>query len=389
MSSDVIFVHSLFRSGSTYIFNVFRRSGKPYWCYQEPLHEAPFLMKTYPEALLRIADNVANELRHPQIDKPYYQELFEVNHAWRDTISKQAIYDQYFVSGDEDKSIPFFQSLIRTANGLPMIQECRTSSRIGSLKSALGGTHIYLWRNPWDQWWSYQLNDYFNAATQLILNAQPHPREIALFYQESGFQPFHSNSIIDEFDYFRARPLVSTTSYQAFYLLWCQALREALRSADILLNIDSLSTDHAYRANILDSLGSRGIRDIDFSDCGIPQSIYSPAGISFFHEQEDKIHELLRISGWPDAQLASLSALRQQHTPRKQLIQPGTETEKQLLEDLGKARALGRDLLHRFSLRLNEAQSRISFLEAELQTRLHKRIMRFIRRRVAAWNKPA
>jgi hypothetical protein len=39
MSAGPIFVHSLFRSGSTYLFEVFRRSPDGYWCYQEPLNE--------------------------------------------------------------------------------------------------------------------------------------------------------------------------------------------------------------------------------------------------------------------------------------------------------------------------------------------------------------
>ena len=39
-----IFVHSVFRSGSVYIFNVFRRSKYKYYSLQEPLHEKNYLV---------------------------------------------------------------------------------------------------------------------------------------------------------------------------------------------------------------------------------------------------------------------------------------------------------------------------------------------------------
>ena len=39
-----IFVHSIFRSSSTYIFNVFRRSKYKYYSFQQPLHEKNYLV---------------------------------------------------------------------------------------------------------------------------------------------------------------------------------------------------------------------------------------------------------------------------------------------------------------------------------------------------------
>jgi len=46
-----IYIHSLFRAGSTYLFHVFRRSKAGYWCYQEPLHEVAFIAKHNPDIL--------------------------------------------------------------------------------------------------------------------------------------------------------------------------------------------------------------------------------------------------------------------------------------------------------------------------------------------------
>ncbi|MBV8801945.1 MAG: hypothetical protein JO131_03075, partial [Gammaproteobacteria bacterium] len=272
----VIFIHSLFRSGSTYFFNVFRRANTGYWCYQEPLHEMIFLSKDVNNTFLNIHDKVAKQLRHPLLDKPYYQELCEIRESWKEILLKESIYDHYFVTSDEDKSIPYFKVLIKAAKGIPVIQECRTSSRIGNLKNTLAGIHLYLWRNPWDQWWSYQINDYFNAINMLIINAKQHPKEIAIFRDKIQFTYFESADIYEQVVHFKSIPVNSGISYQAFYLLWCLGLREALKHADLMVNIDKLSYDMEYRFSILKKFYSLGLHKCDFADCVIPQAFYTP-----------------------------------------------------------------------------------------------------------------
>lgn len=316
MKPSTVFVHSLFRSGSTYLFGVFRRSGAGYWCYQEPLHEAPLHAKVCPEALLHYDTKGSIDLRHPRLDRPYYQELYDVFEAWRDVLAKEAIYDRCFVCDETDAAVSFFRALIDAATGVPVIQECRTSWRIRGLKRALGGAHIFLWRNPWDQWWSYQINDYFDAATMLFINAREHPQAIAEFRNEIGFQNFHAEHIEDELAHFASWPEPPHVRYQAFYILWCFALQEGRSYADKLVNIDRLSEDHTYRETIAQHFYSMGMRQLDFSDCRTPQAAYGAQDIAFFREQEDKVHDILLRSGWSRNQLDSLTNLREQYRPR-------------------------------------------------------------------------
>ncbi|MGQ9797531.1 MAG: hypothetical protein ACUVR9_14345, partial [Desulfosoma sp.] len=158
MEKSPIFIHSLFHSGSTYLSHVFRRSPCGYWCYQEPLHEAVYFAKNDPTILLRgFGEEDLNLYRHPRLDKPYFQELLDVWPAWKDTLDQSAIYDAYFPAPGQDFGIGYWQALVNAAQGRPVFQECRTSGRIGAIKARLGGYHIYLWRNPWDQWWSYEV----------------------------------------------------------------------------------------------------------------------------------------------------------------------------------------------------------------------------------------
>ena len=172
--AEPIFIHSLWRTGSTFLFSVFRRSPNGYWCYQEPIHEFALYSKDAPDLLMSNHLASPDVLRHPHLDKPYFYELFKTWPQWRNDINKNIIYDAYFAEADNDSTTIYLDKLIKNSKGRPVIQECRTSSRISVLKKSLGGQHIYLWRNPWDQWWSYKATHYFDITNQLILNTTVH-----------------------------------------------------------------------------------------------------------------------------------------------------------------------------------------------------------------------
>ncbi|MCD6274391.1 MAG: hypothetical protein J7K30_16505, partial [Deltaproteobacteria bacterium] len=191
MESKPIFIHSLFRAGSTYLFHVFRRSDAGYWCYQEPLHELSYYSKEDRELLLSEKGEKMEQLRHPSLGDPYFLELYEVADDCLGALSAESIYDAYFAMGDLDPGIGFWRSLIHAAHARPVIQECRTSARISTIKSALGGFHLYLWRNPWDQWWSYKVDRYFDLTSQLFINSPHHPGVIALLREAIGFIPLN------------------------------------------------------------------------------------------------------------------------------------------------------------------------------------------------------
>jgi hypothetical protein len=178
MNAAPIFVHSLFRSGSTYLFEVFRRSPAGYWCYQEPLNEHLRHAADAPDRLLEISSRDSSLLRHPTLDKPYFWEFYQVRGAIAPLFRKELSYDGFFATPDSSSFrnlVSYLRGLIDSAQGRPFFQCCRTTGRSGALREALAGTHIHLWRNPHDQWWSYQVGDYFNATTQRIFNAADLP----------------------------------------------------------------------------------------------------------------------------------------------------------------------------------------------------------------------
>ena len=310
-----IFVHSLWRSGSTYIFDVFRRADS-YWCYQEPIHEFVLMNASHPETLLEIADEAAKALHHPPLDKPYFYELYTIHFAWKDVITKKIIYDEYFASECSNELINYLNVLIDNARGTPVIQECRTSSRIGAIKDAVGGRHIYLWRNPWDQWWSFKINDYFDKALLMVLNAENPPVIIQKLLKEIDVLPFHHENINKEFEYYDKARLSAKDSYSAFYTIWLLGLLEGIEHAHVCVNIDSLSTSDEYKNEIMNILNNIDIDSLDFSDCHVYQSYFTDSDALFFTELEDKIHNLFIASDFSYDSLQIVFNLRKIHKPR-------------------------------------------------------------------------
>jgi glycosyltransferase involved in cell wall biosynthesis len=301
-----IFIHSLWRSGSTYMFNVFRRSKAGYFCYQEPLHEFVFNSKDDPNNLLQIDGDILLPLRHPRLDQPYYYELLQTADYWKDVITKPIIYDQYFDSTCSEEFSAYISTLIYSAKGRPVIQECRTCSRIGAIKDKFSGVHIYLWRNPWDQWWSYKSTNYFDLTTQLILNSTNYPVVISKLRTEINFIEMHHDDINDEFAHFDQHRLSAEDSYLAYYVLWIISMHEADNSADIQICIDTLSENYEYQNDVLQKLSTFGVEGVDFSDCIRSLSTFSEQDKLFFQRIEDRAHGLILSSGYGQKKLNAI-----------------------------------------------------------------------------------
>jgi hypothetical protein len=340
-TNSPIFVHSLFRAGSTYLFQVFRRSEYGYWCYQEPLHEISFLSKEDKERLLvGFEPDVAVVNRHPRLDRPYFQELYEVADVCLPALERAYIYDAYFAEDPKRAGVPYWEALIGAARGRPLIQECRTASRIGVLKQALGGTHVYLWRNPWDQWWSCRINDYFPAALQLIINSGSPLPVISRLRAEIGFVTDDSVDLALLLEHFKHHPLSAEDGYFVFYALWCLGLDQGVAHADLLLNIDFLATQPEYRIEVEQDLLARQIGGLSFSDCSVPLGSYGEKDRQFFGRIEDRVYGLLLSSGMSRERLERIIAIRYQFSmDQDEVPLPGWDSSR----DAERVRAIVRD----------------------------------------------
>ncbi|MGN6550811.1 MAG: hypothetical protein ACTHJ3_13085, partial [Pararhizobium sp.] len=314
---DPLFCHSLFRSGSTYMFSLFRKHESGFTCFQEPLHEEVIWSLGDREILLGTTSDNRKALRHPQLDRPYFLELYETYDAWKDVIAKPMVYDDYFGGAEGVDTAAYFAALVKAAPQRAFFQDCRTSSRIGKLKAALGGHHAYLWRNPWDQWWSYKSTDYFEIAQLLALNALNPPEAIEELRRRIGFEPWHDADTRRELEHFYARRPSPEHSYLAYYTLWLSGLIEGQAHADLLVSIDALSTSDDERRRVTDALAEVGVGGFSFADCRIPQSVFSDDERAFFEQIEAQAHAILRETGTSEETIESVLALRRANAPAR------------------------------------------------------------------------
>ncbi|MEW6676860.1 MAG: hypothetical protein AB1421_02975 [Pseudomonadota bacterium] len=291
--SAPIFIHSQFRSGSTYLFHAFRRSQTGYWCYQEPENEI-LLDLTKDTDPLPDTRHFNKLLRHPHLDKPYLAEFFHIRAEVAKSFSKEFSYDLFFLDR-EDSSTSFksyLQLLIEKAPSRAVLQFCRSYGRLAWLKQNFQALNLYLWRHPWDQWWSYKVTPYFDTANLLILNSNNLPNTLKAVRERLNFVSFHASTIQEEYAFFESHSLNSRDSYFLFYALWCHGMLEGLKHADIMLNIDALSASTHYRERTLEKMTTMGISGIDFSDCCSPQSYYSKQDADFFYPIENQVLKL-------------------------------------------------------------------------------------------------
>jgi hypothetical protein len=341
--SSPIFIHSMFRAGSTYLFSVFRRAEEQYRCYYEPLHER-VAWAAKDVSRLGLESSEALKLRHPQLDKPYFEELKDSWHFWKDAILPDMVYGGYFSEDAQSAGVPFYRALLGAAGPRPVFCDCRTSGRIGTLKRELGGQHIFLWRNPWDQWWSYQLDDYFETANQIILHAQPLPKALANLARTRVIGGGNGEGYSELRDEYLSRPLAFSDRYTLFYLLWCLALKEGLDYADYRLNIDTLCRGDGTAAVVEEDLARLGIDGLSFADAQCPVSVYSPEEQAQFENLENHVHGQLIESGWTEDELNEVLAERELHRPKRMAPEPNRVSkqfarQRQLTQNLMMARS--------------------------------------------------
>lgn len=161
LREQVIFLHSSFRSSSTWFWERFRADENVYAFY-EPLHERLSTM-TKAEAL---SESAASYIPgHPE-GQPYFLEFEKLisQRGGVDRYSPEFAFDR-FVPEDglngslSAKEIAYFQGLIDYAHScgkMPVFGCTRSLGRVGSFKAQFGGVHILVHRPLLDQWLSYR-----------------------------------------------------------------------------------------------------------------------------------------------------------------------------------------------------------------------------------------
>lgn len=294
-----IFVHSLFRAGSTYIFHAFRRAGNGHYrCFQEPLHEQVAELPDHADKIEVKTSMQMDNLRHPLLVQGYFHEFLSLREAIRRNFTLDLPYDLFFLdpSTEEPRLHSYITSLIADRDRQTVLQFCRSTGRIAWLSRHFDAIHLYLLRNPWDQWWSYRVEPYFDTTTCLILTAPSAPPLIRAISAEAAIKAA-TGSLTERMAHYNATPLPMAQSYLCFYSLWLYSLLQALPVVDNIIAMDLLSESSAYRERTLKRLAVLGAPHLDFTDCTLPRRCFSQGDANFFRAIETRAQTLFLSHG--------------------------------------------------------------------------------------------
>ena len=293
-----VFVHAMWRTGSTYIWHKFR-SQKINRAFMEPLHEYLFDMQ---EQALRdfLPISITRTMRHPDIDRYYFAEYVFSSGGGLSHFEKYFSYQRYCL--DPDTPDPHLEvyilSLLQLAwhnRQRPVLQFNRALLRAGWLAKRFNSRTILVIRSPFDTWKSCLSfeNLYFPTVISTIVGQNiecPVVREIA---RRHDVPCYIADRFADEYQFYHEFAKSSLDRlYSVFYELCIMSNIYAARWADIVIDINEVSANLVARAFITRELRRNGI-DLSLDDCAVPTYSASTAAEKRWLSSEQESHAAL------------------------------------------------------------------------------------------------
>ena len=368
------FVHSLFRAGSTYFFSVIKRAG-PYVVFHEPFHEVLGDMARSWHRYSERTDEYKKLLRHDFLKGGYFEEYTHLLPQIRESFDIENSYRRLFLQDDADcrPLRAFIDVLLAGAHGRPVLQCTRTFGRIGWLKNQYGGNHIFLLRNPWDQWFSYMVDPYISATVQ-VTYAQPGlPTVLQAVARAAEYESRQAGlSLQEAFASAVSEPITPFQHYYLFFGLWTYAWLSGREKCDLVLDMDALTESAAARDAAVLALDQLGLSNVTFEDCRLHRAHFRSDEREFHEHIERQVLEVFRRNGYP---VEAISDYLQTLSSKVFANHPDA-TSAALLEDAVRARAAARTTMASASDRIRSLidsgqrySQRIGALEQALAAR--------------------
>lgn len=271
-----IFIHSLFRTGSTYIWNKFRQDER-YHCYYEPCHQNLIRMTLDNiESLLTSDFEIVN---HPRLTRSYWEEYrpaLQKNIIGLPNFKKEFSFDEFCTIEDNQPFKQYIDYLIKVAGEKqPLFQFNRSALRIQWFKKYYPqSVNIYLIRHPRDQWQSYHnlykrtSFDVFYIQDLLLSSINANKEPFRPLARNIPLVEFHDDLFQREEQFYRIilESYDDHDRYLIFYYLWFRSMLENVLVADLVINMNRLTNSLEYRAEILKILRRLGADIAEFDD---------------------------------------------------------------------------------------------------------------------------
>lgn len=247
--NDPIFIHTSFRSGSTWFWSKFRNNKKTV-SYYEYFNDG---LSQLDAVTLESNKPASWDSRHPHTNAYFLEFLpFLQSSGGIEGFDRCMNLDRFIPFGGlsadlSQQEIDYVSRLIELAQAsrrVPVLSETRTLGRIAGLRRAFGGTHILLHRNLFQQWSSYcyfhhHNNPYFfSALLQCLKSGSEDP-----FFAKLG--EYGKRQIKEELEHLTADEWLAKIDTDSLFVLFAgfhvYLLMHALSQADIVVDITRLA----------------------------------------------------------------------------------------------------------------------------------------------------
>ncbi len=154
-----VFLHGMWRSGTTYIWSRFREA-EDVCAYYEPFHHG--LDRLNPRRIARDTPEKAAAFGHPALEKPYFSEYAELLACPRGVkrYHRSFAHDRFLLGGDEahpprERYVSLLVEHAEQAGLRPILACNRTVLRLAWLKRRFASYDIHIDRDPHGVWRSY------------------------------------------------------------------------------------------------------------------------------------------------------------------------------------------------------------------------------------------
>ena len=319
-----VFLHSMWRTSSTWLFTRFRRD-PAYWVFYEPFNEAL--------ATLETALDQPEEPSHPNMDEPFFAEYraaasdgrirnFDVNFA----------YLQQLWFDFEPRCQQYIDHLTRVAadqNRIAVLQLNRSFLCLDYFaRRHTDGLHLYIYRNPRDQFRSFEHagRNYYIGLSFLQYAAETSRSPTTLLRRFGVPFYFSLQSFQHTLAFYRAYSELDLAScYFVLFSLWCRGLLNARRAGFPVIGTDPATPGQPDSVTI-ESYFPQAFPSLDLSG-------YRPARHAFESEETEVMDgvESLVLDGLDaDCDRTEISWLRQLLRP----LRPETDGLQQRTEAL-------------------------------------------------------
>lgn len=281
MPRTPVFLHSGFRSGSTWFWSRFRDCPDAY-AYCEPFSVQHATLT--PEAIAyNRPDSWASN--HPTLRQPYfaeYEPLIRPGGGVEGFDPRFAVETYYKANADVEiqRYLTGLIDLARSRGKIPVFGFCRSLGRVAWFRRYLNGVHVTTWRNPRDQWcsshaqWIENGNFHFEVHYLLVAYVGSLSPEVGALLRGLPSIP-SPTEITPDMPLFHDRGGV-TNRFRVFLRIFLLDMLLAIENSDVVVDLDLLSLSPPYRGEMTKRLRQEtGLDGLWFEDCNLPQHRFS------------------------------------------------------------------------------------------------------------------